>query len=166
MNWKKVLIYGAILAVLGGLCFLGGYLTHRRWNVRVIERVDTVCVVYWRRDTIKIKVPQIQTRHDTVLLREVGDTIVRSDTIYRQVEVPITETKYEGENYRATVEGYRARLKEIEVKEKTITVTQKLAAPRWSLGVSAGPMVGYGITPRGWQPVAGAGIIVGVQYRF
>lgn len=166
MNWKKVLIYGAILAVLGGLCFLGGYLTHRRWNVRVIERVDTVCVVYWRRDTIKIKVPQIQTRHDTVLLREVGDTVVRSDTIYRQVEVPITETKYEGENYRATVEGYRARLKEIEVKEKTITVTQKLAAPRWSLGVSAGPMVGYGITPRGWQPVAGAGIIVGVQYRF
>lgn len=166
MNWKKVLIYGAILAVLGGLCFLGGYLTHRRWNARVIERVDTVCVVYWRRDTIKIKVPQIQTRHDTVLLREVGDTIVRADTIYRHVEVPITETKYEGENYRATVEGYRARLTEIEVKEKTITVTQKLAAPRWSLGVSAGPMVGYGITPKGWQPVAGAGIIVGVQYRF
>ena len=166
MNWKKVLIYGAVLAVLGGLCFLGGYITHRMWYREVVGRVDTLIVEKWVHDTIKVaSAPKVVVRTDTAWLREVRDSVIR-DTVWSQVEVPITETKYEGENYRATVEGYRARLKEIEVKEKTITVTQKLAAPRWSLGVSAGPMVGYGITPKGWQPVAGAGIIVGVQYRF
>ena len=161
-TWQKILTAAAVSLVLAALCFFGGVMYQRKTTRPVEVKRDTVWAERWCHDTIVVS-RVLPGSKDTVWLS-------RTDTLRElvQVEVPITETEYRGEDYRAVVEGFRASLKEIEIRQKvqTITVTERLAAPRWSLGVSAGPMVGFGITPAGWQPVAGAGVIVGVQYRF
>lgn len=62
--------------------------------------------------------------------------------------IPIERKTYQGEDYKAVVEGWRPSLASIEVYPKTVTVTEKVVEvqkkrPVWALVV--GPGVGYNI---------------------
>ena len=78
-----------------------------------------------------------------------------------QVEVPIEQRTYEGENYRAVVQGFRPELVSIDIRQQTVTVTE-YKRKWWS--VTIGPQLGYGFTPAGWQPYAGIGITAGISF--
>ena len=78
-----------------------------------------------------------------------------------QVEVPIEQKTYEGENYRAVVQGFRPELVSIDIRQQTVTVTE-YKRKWWS--VTIGPQLGYGFTPAGWQPYAGIGITAGISF--
>lgn len=78
-----------------------------------------------------------------------------------QVEVPMERKTYEGENYRAVVQGFRPELVSIDIRQQTVTVTE-YKRKWWS--VTIGPQLGYGFTPAGWQPYAGIGASVGISF--
>ena len=85
---------------------------------------------------------------------------VGRDTVW--AELPREAKEYRDSTYRAVVSGFRPSLDEIEVYQRTRTVTVtntvQLPAPRWSWGVQTG--VGYSPTG-GISPYIG----VGIQYR-
>lgn len=79
------------------------------------------------------------------------------------VEIPIERRTYEGENYRAVVEGYNPKLVDIWIAAPTTTITEvRTKTKHWS--VTIGPQVGYGFTPKGWQPYAGIGVTFGYTF--
>lgn len=99
-------------------------------------------------------VRKADTTHTKVVLH---DTVQMHDSI--DVEIPITQRRYDGDTYRAWVSGFRPNLDSIEVYNTTTTIKQP--APkrkRWGLGVQAG----YGYGKNGMQPYVG----VGVSYNF
>ena len=96
--------------------------------------------------------------HDTTTT-VVHDTTAVHDSVL--VEVPITEKRYETENYRATVRGFQPELVDIWVKRET-DIVRVPVRKRWSFTV--GPQVGIGYTPAGVQPYAGAGVTFGYSF--
>lgn len=76
-----------------------------------------------------------------------------------EVQVPITQTKYEGDTYTAYVSGYNASLDSLILRmpHETMTITKRPKTKRWSIGIQ----VGYGMTLRGtpqFAPYVGVGI--------
>ena len=156
------LVLALILAV--GVSFLLGGLVGRRLAKTPQIRPDTVIVEHWERDTIyepkdsfivKWKIAYLPV-HDTT---EVHDTTHHTDSVL--VEVPITEKTYAGQYYHATIRGYQPELVEMWIKEKEKIVTLPY---RKHWGFSVGPQLGYGFTPKGWQPYAGAGVTIGYSF--
>lgn len=155
------IIAGLILAV--GAFFALGYITARNHYEKPVDGPDTVIVERWVRDTVKevvpgpstVKVVYLQV-HDTTA---VHDTTTLRDSI--MVEVPIVERTFIGDNYKATVRGYDPELIDIWVKQKETTITVPYRK-RWSFTV--GPQAGFGFTPQGWQPYAGAGVTFGYSF--
>lgn len=81
------------------------------------------------------------------------------------IELPITERTYKNDDYYAIVRGYDPSLKYIEVYPRTIylTTTETITKQkRWN--VSFGAQMGYGFTPKGWQPYAGVGVTFGINF--
>lgn len=157
-----ILIVAAILAV--GASFVLGYRFGRRGNAKTVGEPDTVLVERWVRDTVYQPKDSIIYKWKTAYLpvhdtTEVHDTTTIRDSVW--VDVPITEKHYASENYRATIRGFQPELVDIWVKqtERTITVPYR---KRWTL--TAGPQVGVGYTPQGWQPYAGAGVTFGYSF--
>lgn len=81
------------------------------------------------------------------------------------VDLPISQTEYRGEDYRAWVSGFEARLdsimifrdKEVITLEKTIVGPpqgQKMKNKHWHIG----PTIGYGYTPKGFEPFIGVSL--------
>lgn len=74
------------------------------------------------------------------------------------VIIPITQKKYTAPDYTAYVSGYHPRLDSLLIHRRTLTVTNTVTAPvkarRWNVGLQ----VGYGITPKGFQPYLGVGV--------
>lgn len=66
-----------------------------------------------------------------------------------EVEIPITRNVYEDTLYRAVVSGYMASLDTLEIYSRREVLTVRQPPKRWHIGVSAG----FGMTPRGFQPV-------------
>ena len=156
-----ILALAVLLAVAASFVF-GGYLGRKSAKIQPGEP-DTLVVERWIHDTVKEYVSRpaefiyvYLPVHDTTA---VHDTTTVRDSVL--VEVPIEERTYTGDNYRATVRGFRPELTDIWVKqtEKYITVPYY---KRWNLTV--GPQVGVGITPKGFQPYAGAGITFGYSF--
>ena len=165
--------------ILAGVWFLFGFVSGRdvgRGETKV-ER-DTVVVIKTVRDTIKLtsseaagevvatlpvasaaEVPQPPSADslEVVATPETRDSAT--------VVVPIERKTFEGEFYKATVEGYRASLLDMQLKVPTMLVTEtKTATKRKLWSVTIGPQVGYGFTPAGWQPYAGVGITFGLSF--
>ena len=93
-------------------------------------------------------------------------TTIEHDTV--EVDLPMERKVYHEDSlYHAVVSGFRPSLDTLVVWPTitTITVHEKIKtpAPRFSLGVTAGPSVLA--TPKG-QVHAGIGATVGLQYRF
>lgn len=161
-NHRNVLILALILAV-GGFFLLGWDCARRRYE-NPSNRPDTVTVTKWIHDSIPYPVDSIIYKYKTVYLPVHDTTEVHDTTTVRDsalVEVPIMERSYASENYRATVRGYNPELVDIWVKQKETTITVPYRK-HWS--VTLGPQVGYGFTPQGWQPYAGAGVTFGYSF--
>ena len=75
------------------------------------------------------------------------------------VAIPIVEQTFEGEFYKAVVQGYSPLLKSIEIWHPD---PPKPKQKWWSVAV--GPQLGYGFTPSGWQPYAGIGVTIGISF--
>lgn len=74
-----------------------------------------------------------------------------------EVEIPITQKEYDGEDYHAWVSGYEPKMDSIYVFPRHDVVTIREPpnrSKRWGIGVFAG----YGITPKGLQPCAGISV--------
>ena len=115
-----------------------------------------------RTDTVFIDRPvEVVRWRDRVEYLAVTDTIRVADSVF--VEVPIEVRQYADSTYRAQVSGWHPSLDWIEVYGRTQTITSTIVkeAPRWSLGVTAGPGLLYD-----GKLHAGLGIVAGVQYRF
>ena len=110
---------------------------------------------------------------DTIVLREVvADTVTLSRIVYRdlptvqrdttyihdtvRVAVPLSLHTFQGEDYRAEVEGFAVTLKKMEFYPKTIHHTTT-SSPRWGVGVQCGVT----LSEKGFTPYLG----VGVQYN-
>lgn len=155
---------GAILVVTGVASFLVGRAAGRNGaNLPVKVQVDTLVI----RDTVREKYPVYVDRWKTrTELVEVHDTVRRNDTLWQAVE--IERRVYQGDDYRAVVEGWRPQLAEIAVFPKTVylqtEVTQQAPQPRvrFGFGAAAGPAVIW--TPDGVK--GGAGIAAGLSFTF
>ena len=161
MNKKFIL---EILAAVGvaAISFLAG-----RASKRPSESVRVEQSVIVKRDTIREKDPVFLTKYvDRVELVPVTDTVRLTDTLWQAVE--IERRVYQGDDYRAVVEGWRPELAEIAVYPKTVylqtEVTQQAPQPRvrFGFGATAGPAVIW--TPEGVK--AGAGVAAGLTVFF
>ena len=142
----------AVIAILIAVFFSG-------WLLRPVKKIipdvhyDTIIRVDTLRDTILIPKMSYFARVDTVFLRMAGDTV------RVEVEVPIERKVYQTEDYKATIEGFRPALVDMEIYRQTrfITKTETFTVPdkrRWGLGIQ----VGYAYTPKGFQPTVGVGV--------
>lgn len=142
----------ALLCILWAFTFEWGYFRGRRSTDIVVEtRIDTVRIttpellVICPKGSVQAKLPTVEDNTDSV-----------------EVEVPVEEAVYEGENYRAYVSGYRPSLDSLIFTHEinTITLPKNTKRPQISIGLQAG----YGITPRGFQPYLGVGLSVGLRF--
>lgn len=143
-----VYVASVIAAFLGGM-WIGHDLTERQQADTVTVTVtDTVpyyqpvakdsTVVRYEKKYLKVAMPSQQTElQQTELHDTVRDTVA--------VEIPITQKKYEAEDYRAYVSGYEPNLDSIFVYRKTVTQTITKQQKDKRLGFSVVAGAGYGI---------------------
>lgn len=101
-------------------------------------------------ESIDIASPVILPPPETLAVVECGDTA--------EVIIPITQKVYETEDYRAYISGYRASMDSIFIRQQTTTI--RIREPTKPKRFSIGLQVGYGMTPKGFQPYAGIGVSV------
>ena len=152
----------ALLILFAGLGFVFGRRTVRIEPETTIIR-DTVSYTIYDTIVRDRPVPVVSYVHDTV---RTWFTTIEHDTVL--VDVPIERKVYQEDSlYYASVSGWRPSLDTLIVYPKTTTVTitntVKTPAPKWSLGVTAGPSVLA--TPSG-KVYGGLGATVGLTYRF
>lgn len=165
MKRSSVLLLLAFLLSVFASFWLGSILTRNRYE-SALNRPDTVTITKWVRDSIPPKPDSVKivTKfvylpvHDTTFYA-VHDTTHTTDSVL--VEVPISEKTYVGENYRATIVGYNAELTDIWVmqREKVVSIPYR---KHW--GITLGPQLGVGFTPKGTQPYAGFGATFGYSF--
>lgn len=102
-------------------------------------------------------VPVFQKSEELELLEllEESEESESSDSV--EVEIPVVQREYEGDDYRAWVSGCDPRLDSLIVfpRRDVVTIRELPARPkRWGIGVFAG----YGMTPHGLEPCAGISI--------
>ena len=141
------------------------------WTVEREVYVDTI--PYYKpvaKDSVvvryeTVKLPKALDR-DTITadtLREKrteGWLLAEADSV--EVEIPIGQKVYEGEQYRAYVSGYAVEMDSIFVFPRTevvtLTETQTITKKERAKPFGIGAFAGYGYGPRGFQPVVGVGI--------
>ena len=133
-------------------------LLHRRHIQEPPARIvyDTIFV----RDTVRDTVPVPRTVYlhhfDTVFLPAAEDSALQ------KVAVPIERKEYVTQNYRAVVEGFSARLTEVELYPQSRTIvpvrsdTKRPRLPKPRLGIGVG--VGYDPLKNSLQHVVSIGI--------
>lgn len=74
------------------------------------------------------------------------------------VEIPITQKRYDGDDYRAYVSGYEPNLDSIFVFPKTTVIHERSYKPpnKWHIGITGG--YGYGFKSKQAEPYIGIGI--------
>lgn len=182
-NRVKDILLLALLAVFAVLLFRGYKGNHA---IKDCNEADTLRVVvydtipYYKpepkeekplgRVTAKLPVSVPKTTETVPNSRDsvgkvanfVPDTNVVSKPDSVDVEIPITQKVYEGDNYRAFVSGYNASLDSLLffAPKEIMTITNRPKQKRWSVGIQ----VGYGMTLKG-TPQFAPYIGVGVQYN-
>lgn len=107
-------------------------------------------------DTVRVVVPElvaVRVRGEERAVLPCADS-GDSDSVI--VKVPVAQSVYAGESYKAYVSGFRAVLDSIEVYS---TRTESVVAlPERHRRFAVGVQAGVGITPRGVEPFIGVGI--------
>ena len=152
-----------ILLVAALSCFFG--IRYGRKTAPENIKFETICDTTTIYDTVFIDKPvyKYSYLYDTI---RTYFTTIEHDTV--QVDLPIERKVYaEDSLYRAVVSGYKPNLDSLWVYPTVTTITihekEKIPAPKFSLGVTAGPSAL--VTPTGGIH-AGFGITAGLQYRF
>lgn len=162
----------AIVVVL--LAMAGGWLLGKSSERRVVER-DTVTVI----DTVTYAQPVAK---DSTVVRYVTRVVAVSrpsdapytdappvtDTNVGQipdsmaVQIPITQKRYESDEYSAWVSGYEPQLDSISVYPKTTVIRERSYKPpnKWHIGIMGG--YGYGFTSKQAEPFVGVGIMYSI----
>lgn len=155
---SRVLL-GVIIAIVA--FFIGrGTVPHAVEGFREVH--DTTVVVHTIRDTVREVRFRDRVRLDTVRLAAVPDATAGTRADSSSVEVPIERVVVNGDYYTATLEGFRPRLVDMELRipERIVTATRtETIRKRWSF--VAGPQVGAGWTPEGVRPYVGIGVSFG-----
>lgn len=157
-----ILFIIGVLLLCAGCYFLG--VVHGNASAEN-DSVDTITI----HDTISDLKPYsvIIHHYDTLeyfqcdTIWENGEIVLIEDTI--QMPVPISKSIYIDTlktdttkfSYRMLVEGYNVAIDSLSYHfEYNPSATQKKTPSRWSFGVQ----LGYGITPKGFQPYIGVGL--------
>lgn len=148
MKWFPYIVIAVLLCLVLRRC--------GNETVRTERYIDTVIVRDTVRDTLLVPQKVYISRVDTVFLQVV------SDTVYRDVIIPIERKEYKTDDYFAVIEGYRPNLLEMEVFPETKYITRTdiktiKKKPRFGVGIQAG----YGYSNQGLSPYIG----VGIQYN-
>lgn len=152
-KWIWILVIAAVAA-------LGYWYAANRLNCKDAHavRADTVYVPHVVREPAAVEsvyVDRIRVRfypldkvvHDT-------DSVVRVDTVTKEVIIPISQKVYKDSSYTAWVSGYRPRLDSIKVVNSVVTRNVVRPAKRLGVGIQGG----VGMTPKGVQPYIGIGV--------
>lgn len=175
----KKFFYWLLIFVLLIIIAVEAYDTHHISPAPNVEVVDTTTTIEEKpdtapqcRDSVVIRYQYVQVpikqppdvssiRNDSlpsaaVTVEEVSIVEISEDSL--AISIPISQRRYETEDYRAYVSGYNAQLDSIFVNSKTTTVRIRdpVKAKRFSIGLQAG----YGMTPKGFQPYVGIGVSV------
>lgn len=177
---KTALIFFLVGLLCGGVIGFGvGRGTAEKGADGKIITTDTIT----RYDTLFVKSP---TARDSIVVKYITKTLPSSkqkknDTFlaenYAQnngeniplqemsderdsmaVEIPITQKRYDGENYSAWVSGYEPNLDSIFVSQRTdvVTIREKKPPNKWHIGVQCG--VGYTFKSKQFEPFIGVGL--------
>jgi hypothetical protein len=181
---NKETVKAALVFMLAGLAcgiIIGLYLGRGHGDTVRVER-DTVTIVKTIADYSPTANDSVQVRyitkflpivrHDTIsnytrdtIIREVYSQDSRENIppLYASVDsaavvIPITQKRYESEDYRAYVSGYEPNLDSIFVFPKTTTIRERRSKPpdKWHIGLHGG--IGYGFKSRQAEPFIGIGI--------
>lgn len=177
----------ALLLLIAGVLFFAGFLVGRR-GARIPVASETILrdTVYLPavpvRDTIILRsceaagevvatLPVVEVCQETAEVFQKEAEVFQKDVEAFQVGdsmsvvVPIEQRVYEGEYYKATVEGYKPSLVDMQLKIPAVLVTEtKTVTKRKLWSVTIGPQLGYGITPAGLHPYAGVGVTFGLSF--
>lgn len=158
MTKKLWIVYGGVFVVLF-LLFMNVALMRHYFKGQTEEWKDTVRVTVV--DTVTYDKP---VAVDSLVVRYVRMPVVRdtlhsiyTDTI--QVDMPVTQKRYEDSTYTAWVSGYEPSLDSIRVysRKEVITINNVTKEPPNRFVISLN--VGYGLTPQhGLQPYVGIGV--------
>lgn len=176
---KTALIFFLVGLLCGGVIGFGvGRGTAEKGADGKIITTDTIT----RYDTLLVKSP---TARDSIVVKYITKTLPSSkqkknDTFlaenYAQnngenipaqemsderdsvaVKIPITQKRYDGENYSAWVSGYEPSLDSIFVRGRTDVITiRETKPPNWHIGVQCG--VGYTFKSKQFEPFIGVGL--------
>ena len=158
---KKLLMACVGVAVVAFLLFLSVVLMRHYFKGQTEEWKDTVSVTVV--DTVTYDKPvakdSLVVRYVRVRVPVVRDTLhsIYTDTI--QVNMPVTQKRYEDSTYTAWVSGYEPSLDSIRVyaRKDVVTINKIIKEPPNRFVVSFN--VGYGLTPQnGLQPYIGIGV--------
>lgn len=146
MKATATILLTAAAFALGWHCGKGD-----RAPAEAIPGLRTVLV----RDTVRIVAPpavKTVVRRDTVVAAPLAD----SDSDSTEVRLALESHEYSGENYRAYISGWEARLDSLVLTAPVARITIPTApTPR---RISFGIQAGVGMTPAGVQPYVGVGI--------
>lgn len=171
----KFLVY----VLVGVLLCLNVYQCHRgkqipTWGVYTdtLTVLDTIPVYKpVPRDSVVIryvteKLPAVPKNQDSVgnfgkNVPKTTETVPKSTDLVQEdsveVQIPITQTTYETDTYRAVVSGYRATLDTLLFYQLTKIIQVKQKPKRWSIGLQAGYGVTLAPTPQ-LAPYVGIGV--------
>lgn len=175
---KTALIFFLVGLLCGGVIGFGvGRGTAEKGADGKIITTDTIT----RYDTLLVKSP---TARDSIVVKYITKTLPKSgnnsvenipqigniqgdnipvfaevaDSDSVAVKIPITQKRYDGENYSAWVSGYEPSLDSIFVSQRTDVITIKESKPpnKWHIGIQCG--VGYVFRSNQFNPYIGIGI--------
>ena len=158
---NKLLMAWVGVAVVAFLLFLSVVLMRHYFKGQTEEWKDTVSVTVV--DTVTYDKPvakdSLVVRYVRVRVPVVRDTLhsIYTDTI--QVDMPVTQKRYEDSTYTAWVSGYEPSLDSIRVyaRKDVVTINKIIKEPPNRFVISLN--IGYGLTPyNGLQPYIGVGV--------
>lgn len=182
---NKETVRAALIFMLAGLLcgFALGYGLFKSGEAVLVE-CDTVTVTKTTAYREPAAADSVPVKHVTRYLPIVKrDTLIShtTDTFFREiyaqntgenippqglsdesdsaaVVIPITQKRYEGEDYLAYVSGYEPFLDSIFVFPKTTTIRERKYKPpnKWHIGITGG--YGYGFNSKQAEPYIGIGI--------
>lgn len=179
---KKALVTIAVVAVLMVLSgALGWYAAYHNMETSVhsdtvrTEVIDTIpyfkpvpkdsVVVRYVTRVLKVTQPTAGTvaERDTSLQGFYAQDSAQIMRDSAAVEIPITQKKYETDDYRAYVSGYEPSLDSIYLYRETVTESvvmtrERVKKQRFGVGVTTG--VGYGLITRKPDVYIGVGVYV------